>query len=118
MLRHAVNLGQGAALATGIAYALSRGAQYIVTFDADGQHIPEEIPKLLAPVLQGTCDIALGTRFLDQSNAVNIPRKKKLLLRCATIFTRLTTQLNVTDTHNGFRAMSAAAARRTGRAGA
>src|SRR5256884_8731114 len=62
VLVHLRNRGKGAALATGIAAALEGGAEVIVTLDADGQHPPEEIPRLAAPVLSGEADLALGAR--------------------------------------------------------
>src|SRR2546425_1326472 len=62
VLVHPRNRGKGAALATGIAAALEGGAGVIITLDADGQHPPEEIPGLAAPVLAGEADVALGAR--------------------------------------------------------
>src|SRR3989454_10112218 len=62
LLVHPRNRGKGAALATGIAAALEGGAGVIITLDADGQHPPEEIPGLAAPVLAGEADVALGAR--------------------------------------------------------
>ncbi len=108
VLRHLLNLGQGAALQTGISFALLRGAETIVTFDADGQHDPDEIPALVAPVRAGTADVALGSRFLG--SAVNIPLTRKLVLKGGVLFTRIFSGIRVTDTHNGFRALSRAAA--------
>lgn len=52
LLRHLVNLGQGAALQTGIEYSLLAGAQVIVTFDADGQHRVRDVAKLVLPILR------------------------------------------------------------------
>ena len=103
-IRHPVNLGQGAALQTGIAYALTRGAQAIVTFDADGQHRASDIEVLLAALKRENADFALGSRFLGRS--LRMPVIRFLLLRLATLFTRLTTGLRLTDTHNGLRAMT------------
>jgi polyprenyl-phospho-N-acetylgalactosaminyl synthase len=108
LLRHAVNLGQGAALQTGIAFALKQGAEYIVTFDADGQHDAAEIEAMLEPVRSGTADITLGSRFLGKT--VDIPFSRWLILKGGVIFTRIVSNVKVTDTHNGFRAMSRAAA--------
>jgi len=107
---HAVNLGQGAALQTGIRYALMHGARYIVTFDADGQHRADDVPRLLEPLLDGQCDVVLGSRFTGDGRAVDIPAAKQLVLRLATIYTRFTVGIRVTDTHNGLRAFSCAAA--------
>jgi glycosyltransferase involved in cell wall biosynthesis len=108
VLRHPINLGQGAALQTGMAYALRLGSEYIVTFDADGQHDAAEIPTLLAPLVRRRADVALGSRFLGKT--VNMPRAKGFTLWLAVRFTRLTTGLRVTDTHNGFRAFTREAA--------
>jgi glycosyltransferase involved in cell wall biosynthesis len=63
VLKHPINLGQGAALQTGIDYALLRGASQVVTFDADGQHRPDEIAALLAALSAHDADFALGSRF-------------------------------------------------------
>jgi glycosyltransferase involved in cell wall biosynthesis len=104
VLRHPINLGQGAALQTGITYALQRGADHIVTFDADLQHKAEDVPRLLAALSQSGADFALGSRFLG--SAQNIDRARKLVLKAAVIFTRLTTGLKLTDAHNGIRAMT------------
>lgn len=104
-LRHAVNLGQGAALQTAIDYVLSRGAEKLVTFDADGQHRAADISALLAAIEQERADFALGSRFLV-GGVVNLSVARRLVLRAATVFTRLTTGLDLTDTHNGLRAMT------------
>jgi glycosyltransferase involved in cell wall biosynthesis len=63
VLRHPINLGQGAALQTGIDYALLRGASHVVTFDADGQHRADEIAALLAALSAHDADFVLGSRF-------------------------------------------------------
>ncbi len=108
VLRHAVNRGQGAALQTGIEYALAQGAPLIVTFDGDGQHRAEDIPALVAPILAGEAEIVLGSRFLGSAEAM--PRARRLVLRMAVLFTRLTSGLRVSDAHNGLRAFSRRAA--------
>jgi glycosyltransferase involved in cell wall biosynthesis len=104
VLRHPINLGQGAALQTGIEFALARGAELIVTFDADGQHRTADIGRLLDALNIHRADFALGSRFLGA--AVNMPAPRRMLLRAATLFTRLTTGLALTDAHNGLRAMT------------
>lgn len=108
VLRHAVNRGQGAALMTGIEYAHRRGASCVVTFDADGQHSAEDIPRLVEPIARGEAAIVLGSRFLGA--APEMPRGRRWLLRAAVLFTRLFSGLKLTDAHNGLRAFSAEAA--------
>jgi glycosyltransferase involved in cell wall biosynthesis len=110
VVRHPVNLGQGAALQTGIDFALQRGAEIIVTFDADGQHRAADIERLVAALREGPADFALGSRFLGRAIAISTSRR--LLLRAATLFTKLTTGLRLTDTHNGLRAMTRRGAER------
>lgn len=104
VLRHILNRGQGAALRTGMEYALKNGADILITFDADGQHDSNDIPKLTEPLWSGHFDVVLGSRFLSQKS--KIPFRKCILLKFATFFTRLSTGLKVTDTHNGLRAFS------------
>jgi glycosyltransferase involved in cell wall biosynthesis len=112
VLRHPINLGQGAALQTGMSYALEMGARYLVHFDADGQHRPDEIPALLQPVIDGTVDLALGSRFLTATDRSAVPAGRRWLLRAAVVFNGLMTGVWLSDAHNGFRAMTADAARK------
>ena len=107
VLRHIINRGQGAALRTGINYALENGAEIIVTFDADGQFEAGEIEKMCQPIINGDCEVVLGTRFAGGNR---IPLKKSLLLKAATILTEIITGMELTDVHNGFRALSRQAA--------
>ncbi|MCS6977533.1 MAG: glycosyltransferase family 2 protein [Gemmatales bacterium] len=110
VLRHIVNLGQGAALQTGMDFALQNGAEVIVTFDADGQHDAADVDRLIEPILLGKADVVLGSRFLGK--AEGIPWSRRLLLRAAVWFTRWHSGLRVSDTHNGLRAFSRHAASR------
>jgi glycosyltransferase involved in cell wall biosynthesis len=110
VLHHLVNRGQGAALQTGIDLALRRGAEHVVTFDADGQHRVEDIAVLLGPIVRGECDIVLGSRFLGE--AVDLPWSRRLMLRLAVLFTRVFNGVRLTDAHNGLRAFSRRAAER------
>lgn len=107
-LRHLINRGQGASIQTGIDFSLQRGARYVVTFDADGQHCVEDIAAMLEPIVRGECDITLGSRFLGE--AINLPTSRRLMLRLAVLFTRVVNRVALTDAHNGLRAFSRRAA--------
>jgi glycosyltransferase involved in cell wall biosynthesis len=104
VVSHPINLGQGAALQTGIQFALRQRAETIVTFDADGQHRAADIDGLIDALQTNNADFALGSRFLG--GAVAMPASRRFLLVAATWFTRLTTRLKISDTHNGLRAMT------------
>ena len=106
VLRHAINRGQGASLRTGNEYALSRGADVIVHFDADGQFIAREIDDMADPIKRGEADIVFGSRFLSKKS--NMPWiKREVILRIARIVNRLFLGIRLTDPQSGFRAMSA-----------
>jgi polyprenyl-phospho-N-acetylgalactosaminyl synthase len=107
VLRHAVNLGQGAALQTGIDYAVRRGAGQLVTFDADGQHSVEDIPELVAAL--ATHDVALGSRFRGKQ-IVGATRRRTAMLRTATTLSNRMSGMTLTDAHCGLRAFRASAA--------
>jgi glycosyltransferase involved in cell wall biosynthesis len=109
VLRHAFNLGQGAALQTGITYALEQGARHLGTFDADGQHSVADLETMLAILVENGLDIVLGSRFLG--TAEGLTRGRSIVLKAALMFTRATSGLRLTDTHNGLRVMTADAAR-------
>ena len=104
VLRHPINLGQGAALQTGIEYARANGCEYVVTFDADGQHSAQEILPMLNMLQQSNADIALGSRFLGKT--LNLPWQRRFILKAAIIFSRLTGGMKLTDVHNGFRILT------------
>jgi glycosyltransferase involved in cell wall biosynthesis len=106
VLVHARNRGKGAALATGIAAALEGGAGVIITLDADGQHLPEEIPRLAAPVLSGEAELALGAR--TRSGAMPWGRRCTNWLSAA-LASRIG-GVAVADAQTGFRALSSGVA--------
>ncbi len=107
VVRHAVNQGQGAGLRTGIQYALKHKADIIVTFDADGQHRVQDLPKMIAPVASGEFDVALGSRFLGKSD---VPFFRRLVLKGGAFIVWLFYGVWLTDSHNGFRVFSRKAA--------
>jgi glycosyltransferase involved in cell wall biosynthesis len=103
-LRHIINRGQGAALRTGIEYLREySNPEVIVTFDSDGQHKVEDIPDLVTPILNKKADITLGSRFLNKKTRMPLP--KKIILKLGIVFTNLTSNIKLTDTHNGLRAL-------------
>lgn len=105
VLRHALNLGQGAALQTGVAYALRDPAtRCVVTFDADGQHQVDEAEAMARRVLDGEADAVFGSRFLDSRSRPGL--LKRVVLKGAVVHSNLTSGLHLTDAHNGLRALS------------
>jgi polyprenyl-phospho-N-acetylgalactosaminyl synthase len=104
-LRHSVNLGQGAALQTGMRYARQMpGIAYLVHFDADGQHRVGDLPLLLEPLMSDKADIVLGSRFLGDAKRPGLSRR--LLLQAARGVNWLFTGLALSDAHNGLRALN------------
>lgn len=101
IVTHPINLGQGAALQTGFEYALERGARYVVTFDADGQHRVEDAVAMLERARADDLAIVFGSRFLDDRTNPGI--LKKIVLKTAVAVTNLTTRTRLTDAHNGLR---------------
>jgi len=105
-LRHSLNLGQGAALQTGMQAAKILNADIAVHFDADGQHDANEIPKLIEPLLQNKCDIVFGSRFLKDDYMQSLPVSKKIILQTGRFINWIFCGMLLSDAHNGFRAMN------------
>ena len=102
VIKHPLNLGQGAALQTGIQYVKEHtDAQFIATFDSDGQHSVSDLLGMLDFAESNELDIVFGSRFLDGRSNPSV--LKKLVLKLAVKFTNLTTGLKLTDAHNGLR---------------
>jgi glycosyltransferase involved in cell wall biosynthesis len=108
VVTHPSNLGQGAALQTGFAYALTDPAtRFVVTFDSDGQHRVQDALRMLETARETGVDVVLGSRFLNRGEAATaVPAVRRAVLRAGIVFTRVTTRLQVTDTHNGLRVLS------------
>ena len=105
LLRHPINLGQGAALQTGLTYALAQpGAEYFVTFDADGQHRVEDVVRMIGVLRTKEADVVLGSRFLEA--AAQVPLLKRAVLRTVAVFSHSSRKLGLTDAHNGLRAVN------------
>lgn len=105
-ISHAVNLGQGAALQTGMELAKKMNAEIVIHFDADGQHTAADINKLIEPIINNECDIVFGSRFLNNHSSQNIPFVKKIVLQIARYVNWLYTGILLSDAHNGLRALN------------
>ena len=101
--RHVTNLGGGAALRTGYRLMSDSGAKVVVTLDADGQHLPEEMSRLVQPVLDGEVDVAHGSRVLGQAEPNHFAREMGIIF--FNRFVSLITRTEVTDCSNGYRAV-------------
>lgn len=105
LVRHPVNLGQGAAIQTGVEYARAQpGARYFVTFDADGQHQVKDVLAMIDRLRSEPVDIVVGTRFGRPRGAGDqVPLIKRLVLRTVVLLSPRTRRLGLTDAHNGLR---------------
>ncbi len=102
---HEVNQGKGAALKTGFAAASDLGADIIVTMDSDGQHNPADIPKLVAPIIDGTAEMVNGSRYLSHSDK-NTPIYRRVGQTILDTATNMNSGLRITDSQSGFRAFA------------
>lgn len=105
LVHHQFNLGQGAALQTGMDMARMLNAEIVVHFDADGQHSGSDIAKIFQPLVDGDCNVVFGSRFLATSDRKEIPFFRKVFLRVARLVDRSFTGVLLSDAHNGLRAM-------------
>lgn len=106
LVNHPVNLGQGAAIQTGVEYARAQpGAQYFVTFDADGQHQVKDVVRMVERLRTEPLDIIVGTRFAGQDNS-QVPWIKRVVLKTVVLLSPRTKKLGLSDAHNGLRAFN------------
>lgn len=99
---HPINLGQGASLQTAFEFALrDPDMTEVLTFDADGQHTVADALEMIGRLREEGLDIVVGSRFLD--NRTKLGLAKRLVLRTAARYTRMTTGMALTDAHNGLR---------------
>ena len=103
VLHHAVNLGVGAALQTGFRWAVLRGYQIGIQLDADGQHDPRDLEALIAPVQQGLCDVAIGSRYVSRT-AYRAPLSRRIGMLLFSAVVRALTGQTIHDTTSGYRA--------------
>jgi glycosyltransferase involved in cell wall biosynthesis len=105
VIRHQINLGQGAALETGMEAARRLSAEFVIHFDADGQHDTADIENLLKPLQNGKTDFVFGSRFLGKK-ASGLPWSRKIILNTGRWINYILTGILLTDAHNGFRAFN------------
>ena len=104
VVRHPVNLGQGAAIQTGVEYARRQpGASVFATFDADGQHRVKDVIRMIDRLSTEEADLVIGTRFADPGVVSRTPLAKRIVLRTAAWLSRRSRKLGLTDAHNGLR---------------
>ena len=104
VLHHIINRGLGGAISTGLAYAKNQNADIAVTLDADGQHDPSDILKMIKPITSNTADIVIGTRYNGADNQISIDRK--ILHSLSNLFTLLLYGQKTSDSQSGFRAFN------------
>mgnify|MGYP003716673511 CR=1 FL=1 len=107
VLRHALQRGAGRATATGLQAALRLGADFIVTLDADGQHLPEEIPAVVEPLKKGLADVVVGCRSIKRED---MPLVRRMGNTFANLWTWLLLGVAVSDTQSGYRGYTRRAA--------
>ena len=106
LVDHPVNLGQGAAIQTGVEYARAQpGAKFFVTFDADGQHQVKDVKRMIHRLRTEPIDIVVGTRFAGQEDT-QVPWIKRVVLKTVVFLSPRTRRLGLTDAHNGLRAFN------------
>ncbi|MBA4504183.1 glycosyltransferase family 2 protein [Corynebacterium sanguinis] len=106
LVNHPVNLGQGAAIQSGVEYARAQpGARYFVTFDADGQHQVKDVVRMISRLRREPLDIVVGTRFAGQDNT-QVPWIKRVVLKTVVMLSPRTRRLGLSDAHNGLRAFT------------
>lgn len=110
VLTHLVNRGLGAALSTGIQAAVNSGADIVVTFDADLQHMGSDVERLAKPITEGKADVVIGSRFLSEEDLKMMPSVKRIGNKFLTGFTNILSDTTITDSQSGLRAFSRQAA--------
>jgi glycosyltransferase involved in cell wall biosynthesis len=104
VFRQESNQGKGTALNTGLHAARESSPDVIVMLDADGQHLPEELPRIIKPILDGEADIVVGSRYIN--NTSNTPLIRRWGHRFINLATTLPSGVSVTDSQSGYRAFS------------
>jgi len=106
VIRHPTNRGYGAALGVGITTAAMNGADVIAYLDADGQHDPDDIPKVVAPILRKDADLVIGSRFLKKESKEKIPKYRTVGQKALNLATNVTSENGISDSQSGFRCIT------------
>jgi len=106
VIRHKENLGYGGAIRTCLIVAKREKADCLVILDSDGQHDPSHIPALASPILDGTSDLVIGSRFKSRSSREEVPTYRMIGIQTITQVFNLGTNMALTDSQSGFRAYS------------
>jgi glycosyltransferase involved in cell wall biosynthesis len=101
---HKQNSGYGAAIQSIFKHAQELDADVLITIDGDGQHDPEEIPRLIQPIIDGTADVVLGSRFIDASGTVEMPLYRRAGVQLITKLVNQSSKKGVSDAQSGLRA--------------
>ena len=102
VIRHKKNIGYGGCLKTIFKWAKKNNIDILTTLDGDGQHEPNEIPKILLPIIKENSDLVIGSRFIE--NRANIPKYRKFGINIITLLTNILSKTKFSDTQSGFRA--------------
>jgi len=102
LIQHKKNLGKGAALSSGFKKAMTYSPDVVVTIDADGQHDPSSIPKLIEPIINGHADVVIGSR----SDKTKMPKYRKMGLKVINFLNKKASKSNIKDFQSGLRAYS------------
>jgi len=105
VIRHPKNLGKGMALQTGFEHAGKNGCKVIITMDSDGQHDPDDIQKLVSPILKGEADVVNGSRYMNGTDR-HTPFYRRIGQNILDGATNFNAGLKITDTQSGFRAFA------------
>lgn len=106
VIQHEMNRGKGGAVKTLLEYVTDVEPEVVVMLDADGQHTPTDIPKVIRPVLDGDADIVIGSRYLEAGDGDETPLYRRFGQRVLDYMTLGTRSGELTDTQSGFRALS------------
>jgi glycosyltransferase involved in cell wall biosynthesis len=114
VVRHERNAGYGAAIQSLFKRASALKADVLVTLDGDGQHDPDEIPRLIKPIEDGVAEVVLGSRFMDEQGTADMPTYRQFGVKVITTLTNASGKNGVSDAQSGFRAYSRRALERLG----